>query len=74
MIIQGLELRLGADEQTRLKSDAPVNNLAYEYYLRGRGFVFGLELCCSDSNVGKICGYRPQLRTYLGTHGAALHD
>jgi serine/threonine protein kinase/Tfp pilus assembly protein PilF len=35
MIIQGLELRLGADEQARLKSDAPVNNLAYEYYLRG---------------------------------------
>jgi tetratricopeptide (TPR) repeat protein len=35
MIIQGLELRLGADEQARLKSDVPVNNLAYEYYLRG---------------------------------------
>jgi serine/threonine protein kinase/cytochrome c-type biogenesis protein CcmH/NrfG len=35
MIIQGLELRLGADEQARLKSDTPVNNLAYEYYLRG---------------------------------------
>ena len=35
MIIQGLELRLGADEQARLKRDNAVNNLAYEYYLRG---------------------------------------
>ncbi len=35
MIIQGLELRLGPDEQARLKPAAPMNNLAYEYYLRG---------------------------------------
>jgi TolB-like protein len=35
MIIDGLALRLGSDEQRRLKSDSPVDNLAYEYYLRG---------------------------------------
>ncbi len=35
MIIQGLALRLGPDEQVRLKPGAPVNSLAYEYYLRG---------------------------------------
>ncbi len=35
MIIQGLELHLGPDEQARLKLDNAVNSLAYEYYLRG---------------------------------------
>ena len=35
MIIRGLELRLGPDERARLKPKAAVNNLAYEYYLRG---------------------------------------
>ncbi len=35
MIIQGLALRLGPDEQVRLTSNARVNSLAYEYYLRG---------------------------------------
>lgn len=35
MIIQGLAVGLGPDEQVRLKPDAPVNSLAYEYYLRG---------------------------------------
>ena len=35
MIIQGLELRLGPDERARLQPKAAVNNLAYEYYLRG---------------------------------------
>ena len=35
MIIDGLALRLGPDEQVRLKSAAPLNSLAYEYYLRG---------------------------------------
>ena len=34
-IIQGLELRLNPEEQARLKPDAAVNNLGYEYYLRG---------------------------------------
>ncbi len=35
MIIQGLALQLGPDEQVHLKSDRPVASLAYEYYLRG---------------------------------------
>ncbi len=35
MVIQGLELRLGSDEQSRIKTNASVNGLAYEYYLRG---------------------------------------
>ncbi len=34
-IIEGLALRLGSDEQKRLRSDAPADPLAYEYYLRG---------------------------------------
>ena len=34
-IIQGLELNLSSSEAARLKSDEPVNPLAYEYYLRG---------------------------------------
>lgn len=35
MIIEGLALRLGSDEQQRLRPDATVDSLAYEYYLRG---------------------------------------
>jgi DNA-binding winged helix-turn-helix (wHTH) protein/TolB-like protein len=34
-IIQGLELHLTSSETERMKPDAPVNPLAYEYYLRG---------------------------------------
>jgi serine/threonine protein kinase len=35
MVITGLQLRLAPDEQLRMSSDPPGNNLAYEYYLRG---------------------------------------
>jgi DNA-binding winged helix-turn-helix (wHTH) protein/TolB-like protein len=34
-IIKGLELNLSPSEAERIKSDEPVNPLAYEYYLRG---------------------------------------
>jgi DNA-binding winged helix-turn-helix (wHTH) protein/TolB-like protein/Tfp pilus assembly protein PilF len=34
-IIKGLELNLSPSEAERLKPDAPINPLAYEYYLRG---------------------------------------
>jgi serine/threonine protein kinase len=34
-IIQGLELELSPSEAQNLKLDSPVNNTAYEYYLRG---------------------------------------
>ena len=34
-IIRGLELKLSPQEAERLKPDRPMNNLAYEYYLRG---------------------------------------
>ena len=34
-IIQQLELNLSQSEAERIKADAPVNPLAYEYYLRG---------------------------------------
>ena len=34
-IVQGLALNLSSSEAERLKSAAPVNPLAYEYYLRG---------------------------------------
>ena len=34
-IIQDLELNLSPSEEERIKADAPVNPLAYEYYLRG---------------------------------------
>ena len=34
-IINGLELHLTSSETERMKPDAPVNPLAYEYYLRG---------------------------------------
>src|ERR1700728_2639424 len=34
-IIQELELNLSPSEAERIKPDAPINSLAYEYYLRG---------------------------------------
>ncbi len=38
-IIKGLELSLSPSEAARIKSDEPVNPLAYEYYLRGVDLV-----------------------------------
>ena len=56
-IIKGLELHLTASEAERMKPDAPVNPLAYEYYLRGvdlysRGdFVMAIKMLEASTQI-----------------------
>jgi TolB-like protein len=69
MIIDGLSLRLGSDEQVRLASQAPVDKLAYEYYLRGVDLYstsnFTAAIAMLEKSVALDPGYAPTW-AYLG--------
>jgi serine/threonine protein kinase len=69
MIIDGLSLRPGSDEQVRLASQAPVDKLAYEYYLRGVDLYstsnFAAAIAMLEKSVALDPGYAPTW-AYLG--------
>ncbi|MGA8029559.1 MAG: protein kinase [Bryobacteraceae bacterium] len=69
MIIQGLALRLEPDEQVRLKPDAPMDSLAYEYYLRGVDLYstsdFSAAIAMLEKSVAIDANYAPTW-AYLG--------
>ena len=68
-IIKGLELNLTPSEAERIKAVAPVNPLAYEYYLRGVDLVgshdFPLAISMLEKSVDIDSNY-PLTWAYLG--------
>ena len=79
MIIQGLALQLEPDEKSRLKPDAPVNSLAYEYYLRGVDLYavsnFSGAIAMLEKSAALDANYAPTW-AYLGrayTTNGSLH-
>jgi serine/threonine protein kinase/tetratricopeptide (TPR) repeat protein len=58
-IVNGLELKLSPAEADRLKSDAPIDGKAYEYYLRGVDFYSVNDFAAAISILEKSTAIQP---------------
>ena len=59
-IVSGLELDLSPAEADHLKSDAPIDARAYEYYLRGVDFCSLNDLAAAISMLEKAAAIEPE--------------
>lgn len=78
-LIRGLELKLSPGEAARLQHDRPIDNVAYEYYLRGVDFYAANEFTLAIEMLEKSAAIEPNYAptwAHLGrayTTNASLH-